>query len=217
MLFFAPPDFDRWIYPTSTPKPVPRIEIDVSEAPETKAWAEKARGVAQAWYGTICTLLATDTYKNPKVIRFVFSPKLNYPAGTANDTITFSAKWVTDHPEDFGVVIHELTHVIQQYPGSPKTPGWIVEGIADYIRWLKYEPAFRRPRLNLDKARYQDGYGTAATFLDWAGSKYDLRLIPSLDRSMRKGEDPMPWFEKFTGKDVDTLWKEFIDTLRGRA
>ena len=32
--------------------------------------------------------------------------------------------------EHFGVVIHELTHVIQAYPAAGDKPGWLVEGIA---------------------------------------------------------------------------------------
>ncbi len=42
------------------------------------------------------------------------------------------------------------------------------------------------------------------------GVKYDMRLVPSLDSVLRKGEDPMPVFKEMTGKDIDDLWKEFI-------
>ena len=44
------------------------------------------------------------------------------------------ALFASEHPEDTGMVIHELTHIIQNYP-SPD-PGWVTEGIADYIRRL---------------------------------------------------------------------------------
>ena len=46
-------------------------------------------------------------------------------AGTTGDTIHVSADWIKKHPDDFGLVIHEMTHVIQHYPnpdpaGSPR-------------------------------------------------------------------------------------------------
>ena len=37
--------------------------------------------------------------------------------------------------------MHELVHVVQQYRRRP--PGWLVEGIPDYIRWYLYEPQSR--------------------------------------------------------------------------
>ena len=42
----------------------------------------------------------------------------------------FDAQWISDHPDDFGMVIHELIHVIQAYPAAGDKPGWLVEGIA---------------------------------------------------------------------------------------
>jgi hypothetical protein len=39
-----------------------------------------------------------------------------------------------------------------------------------------------------------------------------MRLVPALDRALRKAEDPLPVFERVTGKDVETLWKEFVES-----
>ena len=49
--------------------------------------------------------------------------------------------------EAIGSVVHELVHVVQEYgrarrenPEATRSPGWLVEGLADYIRWFLYEP-----------------------------------------------------------------------------
>ena len=52
--------------------------------------------------------------------------------------------------EAVGSVIHEEVHVVQQYGygrrrGGTSNPVWLVEGVADYIRWFKYEPEDKRP------------------------------------------------------------------------
>ena len=84
-------------------------------------------------------------------------------AHTSGAKITISTEWIGKHPDDFGMVIHELCHVVQSYP---KGVGWITEGIADYIRYFKYEPRPTPPKVGA-KASYKDGYKTSATFLAW--------------------------------------------------
>ena len=117
------------------------------------------------------------------------------------------------------MVIHELTHVIQSYPQSSKTPGWLVEGIADYIRWWRYEPELHattgRKRINFDKAKYTDSYRTTAMWLAWCSRKFNMGLVPALDLAMRRSEDPMVVFVAKTGKDADSLWAEFASQMKG--
>ena len=36
-------------------------------------------------------------------------------------------------------MVHETTHVVQAYRRGAR-PGWLVEGISDYIRFFKFEP-----------------------------------------------------------------------------
>ena len=48
--------------------------------------------------------------------------------GTAGARIGVSSGWVKKRPGDFGLVIHELVHVIQDYRGGGV--GWVTEGIA---------------------------------------------------------------------------------------
>ncbi|MBS1706812.1 MAG: hypothetical protein JST40_13165 [Armatimonadetes bacterium] len=203
-------DMAKNIYPFSPLKPSPDIVIDVKTFPQGKAWAEKARDLMVAWYPNICQLLDTKDYKGYKKITLAIEPKISAPAWAAGDRITCSGEWITQHPEDFGMVIHELTHVIQSYPGSEKTPGWLVEGIADYVRWFRFEPEGPRPKIDYTKSKYTDAYRTTAYFLAWVTSKYDRRIVPMLDGKMRKAEDPIPVFKELSGKTPDELWTEFI-------
>jgi len=217
---------DRHVYPLAKTLECPPVVIDVVEAPDARAWAERARTLVQAWYGKLTELLATDgrdpltgemkgkAYVPPKEIRLVFKKELNVPAYASGGTITINAAWVAQRPDDLGMVIHELVHVLQQYPGSRNKPGWLVEGVADYIRWWRYEPELHsgsgRTVVDPAKAKYTDSYRTTAKWLAWVSRKYDMRLVPCLDKAMRDGDDPMPLFEKLTNKTPDDLWKEFI-------
>jgi hypothetical protein len=206
-------DLDRYIYPLSHPLTSPRFTLDVSDAPETKAWGEKAAVLAKEWFPTLTSLLATEGWKAPKEIKFVIKKEISAPAWASGNEITMSGKWIKEHPEDFGMVIHELTHVIQSYPDSDKTPGWLVEGIADYVRWYRYEPDAPRPRVDKVKSKYTDAYRTTAAFLAWVGQKHNLGIVPALDRAMRHKQDPLQEFVRLTGKPVDVLWTDFVATL----
>ena len=45
----------------------------------------------------------------------MFRPELHdagAPALTSGNRTEFSAQWIAEHPDDFGMVIHGLTHVI---------------------------------------------------------------------------------------------------------
>lgn len=205
-------DLARYVYPLAERRACPPVVIDVSDFPEGKAWAEAAKALVQAWFPEVTSLLGTEDYKVPSEIRLVVKREISAPAYASGDEITINGKWITEHPGDLGMVIHELTHVVQRYPGGKNTPGWLVEGIADYIRWWRYEPEAGRQRID-DKSKLTDGYGTTAYFLAWASRKYDMRLVPTLDRAMRKGTDPMPLFEKVCGKPAEDLWQDFVKAV----
>ena len=212
----TPPTGDassRHIYPLVAPPAgasVPRITVDVSDAPDAAAWADTARSLGRQWFPLLCQLLATERYTWPREIRLVFKKELRVPAYASGSEITISARWIREHPEDFGVIIHEMVHLIQAYPASRNKPGWLVEGIADYIRWWRYEPEATRSRIDPAKASYRDSYRTTAAFLAWVSARYDRRLVPRLDRALREGAYRDGLFQEVTGKPLDTLWAEFL-------
>lgn len=192
----------------------PPVELDASDVPELQAWGEKAKGLVEVWFPEITSLLATDTYRKPKQVKLVIKKTLNVPAYAAGGTITLNGDWITKHPDDLGMVVHELTHVIQHYPDSKTTLGWLVEGIADYVRWWRYEPEYfaikGRPKIDPAKNKYTDAYRTTAYWLAWVAKKYDQRLVYKLDQAMRRKEDPLAVFPSLTGKDAQALWNEFL-------
>lgn len=203
---------DRYIYPLAPVVAAPTVVVDASAAPDTKAWADTSATLMRVWYPTVRSLLATNGARIPKELKLTMKPNIGPPAYCSGDEITVKAEWVRDHPDDLGIVIHEMAHAIQSYPNAKTTPGWLVEGIADYIRWWRYEPGPPHTKINPDKSNYTDAYRTTAYWLAWVEQKYDRRLVPMLDAAMRKREDPLPVFEKLTKKDADTLWKEFVAT-----
>ena len=133
-------------------------------------------------------------------------------AYTSGNVITIAAKWVQRHPDDFGMVAHELTHVVQSYRDTPRDAGWVVEGMADYVRFFKYEPDADLGRVNTGKAGYRDGYRTAAKFLSWIEKTHDKDIIAQLNQALRDSEYKESLFKKATGKSLDDLWDEFVDS-----
>jgi hypothetical protein len=212
----ADDSLSRHVYPMARTRVCPPVVVDATDFPEGKAWGEAARALVKGWYSTVCSLLSTDEFKPPTEIKLVIKKTISAPAYASGGTITINGKWITDHPDDLGMVIHELVHVVQQYPNSRNKPGWLVEGIADYIRWWQYEPELHatsgKTKINPEKSKYTDSYRTTAMWLAWCSRKYDMRLVPILDLSMRKAENPMPVFEKLTGKTAESLWKEFVES-----
>ena len=202
----------RYAYPLAPYVPGPPVIVDASAAPEAAAWARTAAGIMRAWYPTVRSLLATSGAPVPKALRLTIKPNIGPPAYCAGNEITVKAEWVRDHPDDLGIVIHEMTHAVQSYPDFDAKPGWLVEGIADYIRWWRYEPEPPHSKIDPEKANYTDAYRTTAYWLAWTSKQYDMRLVPSLDAEMRAGRDPMPIFLKLTGKEPAELWKEFLAT-----
>lgn len=207
----------RQIYPLAKNESLrtPKIELDLTEAPgdaQVQEWATSAKEVCEEWFPLICRFLATDDWTPPTMVRIVFKQEQAAPGSTSGDVIHVSVKWIKAHPDDFGMVIHELTHVIQHYPPARSQPGWLVEGVADYLRYWKYEPEKPHGRLNPAKASYRDGYGTTAAFLAWTVWKYDKRIVRRLDDAMRHQRYNDALFKETTGKDLDTLWSEFLQS-----
>ncbi len=122
--------------------------------------------------------------------------------------IHISANWVRSHPNDFGMVVHELTHLVQRYPRN-RGAGWLVEGIADYVRLHHFEPLVTVPRINFTKAKHTDSYKTTAAFLIWLEGKHGTDLIPKLNAALRAGTYSDARFKDLTGKEVAQLWSDF--------
>jgi len=194
-------------------KAAPAVEVivDTSAVPDLKKWGEEAGDVVRKWHPQISELLKSEKFTPPRKVTLIFK-EMEGIAGTSGDSIAISAQWVREHPDDQGMVIHELVHVIQAYPKYEHV--WLVEGIADYIRYFHFEPKKDLGSIDVAKASYRDGYGTTARFLAWAEKKYDKELVRKLNAALRQTKYEEKLFDDYTGKPLDALWKEFVGTLK---
>lgn len=184
--------------------------VDVREAPEMKEWAEKAARVCEQQYTMINEELKDDQFQPPRRVPMRLRV-MNGVAYTSGSKITGSVAFFKRHPDDIGAMVHETVHVVQSYRVRGN-PGWLVEGIADYIRFFKYEPG-KLGRINPRRARYDGSYRVSAAFLAYLTKKYDKQIVRKLNKMMREGEYKKEVFQKLTGKTLEQLGEEWRATL----
>lgn len=188
------------------------VVLDTSQIDTVSTFAQKAQKVANEWYSRTAIILGVDITKAPKHISIVIDLNMDGIAATAGDQIRVSARYIQEHPEDVGLVVHELTHVIQSYPKYD--PVWLIEGIADYVRFYNYELPSQRPHPDPMKAKCTDSYRTTAAFLDWVVNRYDHKLIQKLDRALKEDTYTPELFKHITGKDLDELNAEWLASIK---
>lgn len=196
--------------------PLPEIEIDVTEAPEMAEYGAKVKAEMLKQYPMILKHLGDETYKPVKLVKVRFK-NMEGVAYASGNQITCSVDWFKKRPHDIGATIHELCHVVQSYRRKGP-PSWVTEGVADYVRWFNYEPVAKRPRVNPDKAKYTDSYQTTAAFFDWIVRTKDNGKTPhfvtKLNAANRQGLYKPELFKEYTGKTLDELWAEFIESVK---
>jgi hypothetical protein len=207
------------------------ITIDTSGAPELKEWAEtRLAPVLAEWYPKIVAMLPSDGYEAPKKFSVNIRPG-NGVAATGGTRVTANSKWLKNsrgemHPEAIGALLHEEVHVIQQYgwgrrnnPNATRAPGWLTEGIPDYIRWFLYEPeshgadlVWMKSRRNFTP-RYDGSYRISANFLNWVTGKYDKDIVKKLNAAIRSGKYSEDIWKDNTGHTVQELGEEWKKEL----
>jgi len=198
------------------------MALDYSEMPELKEWIEtKLKPVCVKWYPIIVKMLAQEGYKPPGRFSITFRRNMRGVAATGGTRIYCAGQWFKRNlrGEALGAVVHEMVHVVQQYRpvrGGKRNPGWMVEGIADYIRWFCYEPKSKRPRVNPERAKYTDSYRVTGAFLNHLVNKVDKEIVRKFNIEMRKGRYAPELWKRYTGKTVDELWADFIEALPRR-
>ncbi|RBL89071.1 basic secretory protein-like protein [Chitinophaga flava] len=161
---------------------------------------------------TVYPVLANAYNTNTqKTVIFVIDVSYNGVAATSGGRVVYNPEWFRQHPGDIDVVTHEVMHIVQAYPGGAG-PGWLTEGIADYVRY----------RYGVDNAgagwalpdytpsqRYDNSYRITARFLIWLEKHVYDKLVKELDESMRnKTYSPGIWQAK-TGKTLEQLWNDY--------
>lgn len=206
--------------------------LDTTKAPMLSAWAEeKLKPVIIEWYPKVVSMLPSPDYTAADHVRFEFQPDTKMkgtPAYASGSTITLNTDWFRREldREARGAVVHEMVHVVQRYPGRSRAslgvvapPGWIVEGIPDYIRWFLYEPQTRGAILSkraLAKAKHDASYRTSANFIDWVIREKDRdgKLLEKLNAAARQGTYRSELWKELTGSTEEELaqaWRERQD------
>lgn len=192
------------------------ITVDTSDAPELKEYGERVHKLSMEWYPKLAAMLPSEGYTAPQRVRIEFRKDYKGVAATMGTRIVCNVDWYVKRPEDIGSIVHELAHVVQHYTKG-KRPGWLVEGIADYIRWYKYEPGKDRTRKDPDKVKYTDSYRVTANFLNWAQEKYDKDLVVKLNAACREARYSEDLWKQYTGKTADELGAEWKAALKAAA
>ncbi|WP_193214059.1 basic secretory protein-like protein [Luteolibacter marinus] len=203
-----------------------RYIIDSSKAPALTEWCEKELlPTIEEWYPKLVEMLPSDGYRAPDVVIFEFRDDMGgTPAYAAGNKISMSAPWFPGQlqREAKGCVVHEMGHVVQNYwrarqtNRNPKpTPGWITEGICDYIRWFLFEPESQGAHVrNVNQARYDASYRVSANFLDWVCTEKDKDLFKKLNAAAREGRYEEKLWKEWTGSTLEELsegWKKDVE------
>jgi len=202
------------------------IAIDTSEAADLKEWAEQQLApVLAEWYPKIVAMLPSEGYAAPTNFSVTIRPGRGV-AATGGNRITANSVWLKREldGEAIGALLHEEVHVIQHYRGGRRNnpdykrpPGWLVEGIPDYIRWFLYEPqshgadaAYFKTRRNLT-LNYDGMYRISANFLNYVIENYgkDQKLLTNVNAACRQGTYTDDLWKESTGKSLQGLNEEW--------
>jgi hypothetical protein len=213
-----------------------RVNVDTSKTPNAQPYVEPVKALCEEWYPKINVILFGKDRPLPFTeIHIRFEPKVEKCDGPKcieaggfadENTIQINFGYLSRTKDDYrAMVIHELAHVNQHYKESPGT-GWLVEGIADYVRHRHFEKDLQPKLLELDgyrfggspveeqaklrKEGYLFGYTIAAPFLYWLELRKAKDLLISLSLALREGSYSPDLFQKHCGAPLDALWREFI-------
>jgi hypothetical protein len=186
--------------------------IETIDDAALRPWFEKVARLCEHEYSAIAEELHSTGFKPRTVVELALKSDYDGVAATSGGRIIGSVKYFKSHPDDQGAFIHETVHVLQDYR-TPGNPGWLVEGIADYIRFYRWEPMKPKP-LKPDQAKYNGSYRTTAAFLAFLSESYDRDVVAKLNRAMREGEYQEEIFRVLTKKTVQELEQEWKASLK---
>jgi len=178
------------------------------EVPALQKWSEETHALLVRWHPRISNLLPTDGFKVTRVFELRIKKTQKGVGATSGSTITISSHWIEKHPDDVGLAVHELVHVIQAYPSA--NPSWVTEGIADYIRWAIFEGKPQSWFPLPDKpSGYKNGYRIAGGFLLWLETDKAAGIVKKLNTAMRQKKYSDEIFKVSTGRSLDELWNDY--------
>ncbi len=201
--------------------------INATAAPDLMEWADaELRPVVQEWYPKLVAMLPSEGWQPTTNVTIRFRDNMGgTPASAGGGNINCNAGWFRKElkREARGSVVHEMVHLVQSYgrvrrddPDATRMPGWLTEGIPDYIRWYLYEPQTKGAEIsqrNLARAKYDASYRVTGNFLDWVTTKYDTNIVVKLNTAGRQGKYREEIWKTATGKTVQELGEEWKKAL----
>ena len=199
--------------------------IDFTIAPDMVKWTEQQlMPMVYEWYPKLGEMLPSAGYTQSQKVTMIFKDDMGgTPAYASGNTLSLSLPFFRAelHGQASGCVIHEMTHIVQSYgranathPHPAPIPGWVSEGIPDYIRWFVYEPQAKGAEItqgNFAQAKYNSSYRVSANFLNWVVQTYDKDLIRKLNDVARDGRySEKVWQDSTqkTSEQLGQLWRD---------
>jgi len=172
--------------------------------------ADTKRRMIDAFFTVYPEEASRFNVKAARCVTFFIDPTYNGVAETGNGICRYNPRWLKSHPEDIDVVTHEVMHIVQDYRYDG--PGWLTEGIADYVRY-SYGVNNLKSRWTLPDYRpgqsYTNAYRITARFLLWVEKNKTKQIVDRLDAALRNGSYRPGLWKELTGRSVDELWQEY--------
>ncbi len=168
--------------------------------------------IIETFFATYPRLAADFNPGAARAVRITIDPGYDGVAFVDDAAMTINPGWLDSHPRDIDLVTHEAMHIVQAY-GRGETPGWLVEGIADYARDAygldNAGGGWALPTRVADDHRHDSGYRVTGAFLKWSEGRHP-GLVRGLDTALRTQRYSPEVWTTLSGRDVDTLWREYV-------
>ena len=166
--------------------------------------------MVETFFKVYRVLAETYNKNTAKEVNFSIDTAYKGVAATGGGRIVYNPDWFRKHPGDIDVVTHEVMHVVQNY-GRGGGPGWLTEGIADYVR---YRYGVDNPGANWTltpfkpEHNYKNAYRITARFLNHL-EQTSPGIVVKLDNAMRTHTYKETIWSDITGKTIDELWSAY--------
>lgn len=182
----------------------PTLRYDIGGRSDATGYFDRVKAFLEIWYPKLTYALAAPDYQPTNAFTLRYDP--NGPgwasASHRPDEIVFTAAPL-ESPNDLGGVFHEATHMVHD---AQSTPGWLVEGIADWAR--EYILHDRDPKPIGPNDDYKDGYSPSSYFLNWMEQTYGKPVVRTAIIATHKAPYSADFFPSVTGEPVLTMWNK---------
>ena len=123
-------------------------------------------------------------------LRVIMTSTLELPtlALTHGRSIFLNSEWFKKHPDDYGTIVHEIAHAVMDIQVAIEEEKWIIEGLADYVRYILGYPSKTGGLPKYDAKRLFKGYQYTAHFFLWLRERYGETEIKEISKRISEGK-----------------------------